>query len=521
MKARLIVIGSVLLLVAILVVVLRAIGSHQTAATVPVATATPALAQASPSTSPLPAEASPASSELPSGAPSASPAEIASAGATPESTASAGPTEVPTPQPTIPTPPPGLPPGWEKQSDRVENGREAELVVRTGSIDNLGFGWPPNFTPFSGKSTPVHPWICSARPGAAPGTDRNMLGTGVTDESRKGKPADGYSGCDTRPDNLPQAVPLEMGTLPSTIHGVFFQMFLDDFQAPTFHSHFQVSLNGTRIPQFEDTINQMDQTGPIGKLLTLQLLPEYWPILKSGTVNLLIDDPTTGAPDGYAIDFVRVLVNPKPFQYAVSISCTVVDAATQKPIAKASVSAAQLTVSTAADGTCSMKGIPAGLVSVGASAINYDSQTQLLDLAAGDHGVAHFALKRHRESVEDLKAQIQQSGTVAIYGIHFDTASAKLQPGSTTSLNEILQLIKSISGSHWIIAGHTDNQGGAQYNLDLSLARANSVVAWLTQHGIDANRLAAKGYGLTRPVANNATDSGRALNRRVEVSLEK
>jgi OOP family OmpA-OmpF porin len=514
-KTRLIVVGSILALVAILVVVLRVIGSHQTSAQAPVATAAPTLAENAPSSSPIPAEASPASSETPPETPSGAPS------ASSEPTATAAPTEAPTAQPTIPTPPPGLPPGWEKQSDRVENGREAELVVRTGSIDNLGFGWPPNFTPFSGKSTPAHAWICSARPGAAPGTDRNMLGTGVTDESRKGKPSDGYSGCDTRPDNLPQAVPLEMGTLPSKIHGVFFQMFLDDFQAPSFHSHFQVSLNGTRIPQFEDTINQMDQTGPIGKLLTLQLLPEYWPLLKSGTVNLLIDDPTTGAPDGYAIDFVRVLVNPGPFRYAVSISCTVVDAATQKPIAKASVSAAQVTVSTAADGTCSMKGIPAGLVSVGASAIDYDSQTQLLDLAAGDHGVAHFQLKRHKESVEDLKAQIQQSGTVAIYGIHFDTASAKLQPASTTSLNEILQLVKSIPNSRWIIAGHTDNQGGADYNLGLSLARAHSVVAWLTSHGISADQLTAKGYGLTRPVADNATESGRALNRRVEVSLEK
>ncbi len=514
MKARLIVIGSVLVLVAILVVVLRVIGSHQTSATAALATATPAvetttpaLAETTPSTSFSPAEASPASSETP--------------GATSEPTATAASTEEPTPQPSIPTPPPGLPAGWEKQSDRVQNGREAELVVRTGSIDNLGFGWPPNFTPFSGKSTPAHAWICDARPGAAPGTDRNMLGTGVTDQSKVGKSADGYSGCGKRPDNLPQAVPLEMGTLPSKIHGVFFQMFLDDFQAPSFHSHFQVTLNGTRIPQFEDTINQMDQTGPIGKLITLELLPEYWPILKSGTVNLLIDDPTTGAPDGYAIDFVRVLVNPGPFQYSVSISCTVVDAATQKPIAKASVSAAQVTVTTTADGTCSMKGVPAGLVSVGASAVDYDSQTQLLDLAAGDHGVARFELKRHKESVEDLKQQIQQSGTVAIYGIHFDTGSAKLRPDSTTSLNEILELIKSIPSSRWIIAGHTDNQGGAEYNLELSRDRANSVVGWITQHGIAGSRLTAKGYGLTRPVANNATDSGRALNRRVEVSLEK
>jgi outer membrane protein OmpA-like peptidoglycan-associated protein len=478
-KARIIVIGSFLVLVAIVVGVLRVVGARQSATQAAVATAAPTLAESAASGSPLPAEASgsPASSPLGSASPgdSASPADATASSAAPTSGASGAPGQpsaAPTAVPSIPTPPPGLAPGWEKETERVENGREADLLVRTGAIDNLGYGWPPNFTPFSGKSTPVHQWLCTSRPGAAPGTDRSMLGTGVNPSA--GRSGDGYSGCSKRPDNLPQAVPLEIGTLPSTIHGVFFQMFLDDFQAPTFHSHFQVSLNGTRIPQFEDTINQMDQTGPVGKLLTLQLLPEYWPLLKSGTVNFLIDDPTTGAMDGYAIGFVRVLVNPKPFQYAVSISCTVVDADTQKPIAKASVSAAQVTTATGADGTCSMRGAPAGLVSVAASAVGYDSQTQLLDLAAGDHGDAHFALHPHKESVADLRAQIQKSGTVAIYGIHFDTASSTLRPDSAKSLDEILQLIRGIPGSRWTIAGHTDNQGGAAYNLGLSLSRANS-----------------------------------------------
>ncbi len=472
---------------------------------------------------------SPAATESPSGAMSSSPAETGSPapvespseGTTASPTESASPAETatPTPEPTIPTPPPGLPPGWEKQYERFVNGREAELVVRTGSIDNLGFGWPAHFTPFSGESTAGHPWVCSSRPGAAPGTDRNMLGTGVTEQDIHTRSADGYAGCGHRPDNLPQAIPLAVGALPNTIHKVFFQMFLDDFQPVPFHSHFQLTINGTRIPNFEDTINQLDQTGPIGKLLTLQLLPEYWPLLRSGTVNLLFDDPTTGAPDGYAVDFVRILVNPGPWRYAVTISCNVVDSATQKPIAKASVSAAGSAATTGDDGNCTLRGVPAGLVSVDASAVGYDSAVQLLDLPAGQHGTANFQLKRHKETVADLKRQIQQNGTIEIYGIHFDTASAKLRPDSLASLNEILQLVQSAPSSRWIIAGHTDNQGGAAYNLGLSLARAHSVVTWLTQHGIAANRLTAKGYGLTRPVADNSTDAGRALNRRVEVSL--
>jgi outer membrane protein OmpA-like peptidoglycan-associated protein len=412
-----------------------------------------------------------------------------------------------------------LPASWKLQAERIVGGREADLVVRTGDINNLGYGWPLHFTPFSGESTPAHPWPCQPRPGAAPGTDRIMLGTGVTENDLKTKSGEGYSRCSTRPDNLPQAIPIAIGALPAKVHDVFFQIFVDDFQPTVFHSHFQVTLNGTRIPSFEDTINQLDQTGPIGKLLTLRLLPEYYPILRSGNVNLLFDDPTTGALDGYAVDFARVLVNHHGWRYTVIIHCNVVDAATQKPIKGASVAAADVSATTGADGHASLRDVPAGLVSVGASAVGYDSDVQLVDLPAGQVGTANFQLKRHKESgLEDLKRSIALNGSVAIYGIHFDTASAKLRPDSLAALQTVLQLIKSSPGTRWTISGHTDNQGGADYNLGLSDARAKSVVTWLIQHGIESNRLVAKGYGMTRPVADNGTDSGRALNRRVEVA---
>lgn len=500
MRTRLIVAAIVIALLVIAVAVARfLVGGAAVTSSVAVAPTVVASASESPSETPEPSSVAMAS-------PMESP------------TASSSPT--PTPQPTPATPPPGLPSGWAQEYERVVNGREADLVVRTGAIDNLGFGWPKHFTPFSGASTPAHDWICTSRPGAAPGTDRNELGTGVPIKNGvAAHPLEGYSTCGHRPDNLPQAIPLNVGALPRKIHGAFFQIFADDFQPVPLHSHFQVSLNGTRIANFENAINQLDQTGPIGKLLTLQLLPEYWPILKSGTVNLLIDDPTTGKADGYAVGFARILVNPRPWRYAVAVSCNVVDAAMQGPIARAGVSAGGVAASTDARGNCTLRNVPAGLVSVDADAVGYDSAVQLLDLPAGQHGTANFQLKRHKETVADLRRQIQQSGTVAIYGIHFDTASARIRADSLPSLNEVLQLIASAPSSHWIIAGHTDNQGGAAYNLNLSLARANSVVAWLVKHGVAPARLTAKGYGFTRPVADNATESGRALNRRVEVSL--
>ena len=80
---------------------------------------------------------------------------------------------------------------WALKYERTEGGPEADLVVRTGDINNLGFGWPTGFDPFSGKSTPPHQWLDINRipPGAPDGTDRIMLGSAVIPA-----PGDGYSG---------------------------------------------------------------------------------------------------------------------------------------------------------------------------------------------------------------------------------------------------------------------------------------------------------------------------------------
>lgn len=68
------------------------------------------------------------------------------------------------------------------------------------------------------------------------------------------------------------------------------------------------------------------------------------------------------------------------------------------------------------------------------------------------------------------------------------------------------------------VQGHTDNVGNGAYNQTLSEARAKAVVRWLTQHGVATDRLTARGYGKTNPVADNGSDDGRAKNRRVEIA---
>jgi outer membrane protein OmpA-like peptidoglycan-associated protein len=86
------------------------------------------------------------------------------------------------------------------------------------------------------------------------------------------------------------------------------------------------------------------------------------------------------------------------------------------------------------------------------------------------------------------------------------------------ALQAVLGLINNRPGSNWIIAGHTDNQGSDARNIPLSKARAASVISWLTGRGVAAGRLEPRGFGSTRPVADNATANGRFLNRRVEIA---
>jgi outer membrane protein OmpA-like peptidoglycan-associated protein len=423
---------------------------------------------------------------------------------------------------------------WAIQYERTQGGPEADLVVRTGDINNLGFGWPKNYDPFSGKSTFPHPFPWSPKPSSPDGTDRMLLGSAVTPADFNERPfaGDGYtssilrpcqglpggSACKGRLESMPQPIVLAVGALPPKIDAVLFQIFVDDFQAPSFHSHFQVSLNGTRIPSLEQVLNAIDQTGPIGKLITVNLLPEYFPLLQSGTVKLLIDDPSTHAQDGYAVDFVRILVNPHRFQYLVSVAVTVTDWDKSTPIAGATVTAALQSGATDAHGNCQLSGLPAGLVVVTAVSPGYDANSAAADVVAGQSGHAEIQLHRHEEGTSALEKAIAQTGTAAVYGIHFDSDSAKLKPDSTPALEAVLGLINNHLGSRWIIAGHTDNQGNSAHNQVLSQNRAASVIAWLKAHGVDSSRLTPQGFGATQPVADNATANGRALNRRVEIA---
>jgi outer membrane protein OmpA-like peptidoglycan-associated protein len=102
----------------------------------------------------------------------------------------------------------------------------------------------------------------------------------------------------------------------------------------------------------------------------------------------------------------------------------------------------------------------------------------------------------------------------------FDSGKAQLRLGSTRTLVDAVEMIKSHPGKRILVAGHTDNVGDAASNLKLSNARAAALRDWLIEaSGIPATQFAVQGYGDTRPIVANDTPEGRAKNRRVEITL--
>lgn len=104
--------------------------------------------------------------------------------------------------------------------------------------------------------------------------------------------------------------------------------------------------------------------------------------------------------------------------------------------------------------------------------------------------------------------------------VYFDVDKATLRRDSYNQLSELLAYLQRHEEMKAEIAGHTDNTGTDAHNLKLSQDRANAIRNYLVSKGIASQRLTAKGYGSSQPVADNATEEGRQLNRRTELRIQ-
>ena len=141
--------------------------------------------------------------------------------------------------------------------------------------------------------------------------------------------------------------------------------------------------------------------------------------------------------------------------------------------------------------------------------------------ASADEGAYLLTVSEREEmkqdiSVTELADKLTTEGFVTLY-VNFDTGKSTIKPDSAQTLDAAAGALKAAGDLQVEVGGHTDNVGTPEANLLLSLERAQAVMAALVERGIKADRLTAKGYGPTSPIADNRTEEGRAKNRRVEL----
>ena len=189
--------------------------------------------------------------------------------------------------------------------------------------------------------------------------------------------------------------------------------------------------------------------------------------------------------------------------------------------------------------------VPAGIVyerlrdgaGVGAASANpADGHYQIALPLGEDYGflagaAGYIAVSEHLDlrtaKVNDVVERdltlvpIKTRQPIRLNNVFFKTNEAVLLPESQRELDRLAKLLRDNPTMAIEVAGHTDAQADAAFNMTLSQARAGAVTAYLVKAGIAAGRLQARGYGLTKPVATNSTEEGRALNRRVEFLILK
>jgi len=141
----------------------------------------------------------------------------------------------------------------------------------------------------------------------------------------------------------------------------------------------------------------------------------------------------------------------------------------------------------------------------------YSAPTQSYQLIVLERAAMEQAVEAN-----EMLDQMNAKGFVTLY-INFDTNKFEIKPDSRSAITEVAIMLKAAPQLNISIEGHTDNVGEAVANKTLSENRARSVLQALIAEGIAPERLSATGFGEEMPIADNATEAGRAENRRVEL----
>jgi len=235
------------------------------------------------------------------------------------------------------------------------------------------------------------------------------------------------------------------------------------------------------------------------------------------TVLIISEQPVvTAATTNETINMINEIVkNP-----AVTIEGKVKNASTQNPVY------ARVEILTNEDQPQIINSVVTN-VSSGTFSLNIPSDSLLnLQVTADGYMSYQTEIMVSPEEAQNLNLEydmipLEVGVTVQLPNVPFERSTTNLLDASYVELDQVVRLLKENPDMEIEVAGHTDNQGSAKLNLELSEDRVETVILYLVGNGITRSRLRGKGYGGTKPIASNRSEKTRKLNRRVEFTIIK
>ncbi len=412
---------------------------------------------------------------------------------------------------------------WSAPTAVLTDTSEAQVIIRVGDVDNLSFGWPSDFDPFCGRMTQSHAYPWEPDPKELPGLDRILLSSKFVPGAERRCGEDGYSGSFDKQKSKPLPVSLPTTALKGvTVKDAWLQLFIDDFQAPVHCSKFQVTLNGRRFAEAEKVLNAVEQSEPVGKLVTFPLPDEFLGELTQKGALVLEIDERTGSGDGWALDFARLLVNRKRLDTCRgTVRGLVLEKEGEAPIARARVWLADGTSTVTDDeGRFTLKQISTGYEVVTASAPGFADGWATADVGEGDEN-PELRVLLEKGKVLLFGDQPLTVGKALTLTVLFDQGKADLKAPSKPELDKVVAFMKANPTAEVELSGHTSSEGDAQSNRVLSYRRVKACKDYVVSKGVDPGRVIAVGHGPDLPVAPNDTEPNRKKNRRVELRVVK
>ena len=258
-------------------------------------------------------------------------------------------------------------------------------------------------------------------------------------------------------------------------------------------------------------------------MITIPLTEDvYGAVQASGSLTVLIDE-TTGSGDGFAVDFIRLLVNRNTENTCKgNLRGKVLDKEDNKAIANAKVFTSEnMAVETDSEGNFEIKDIHAGFEVVRASATGYTDGFGTADIGPGGHNDEITILLEKGRSARFNNKLINTGESVTLNNILFDQGKADIKVAAAAELDKVVAFLQANATAEIELSGHTSSEGEQNMNRSLSYRRVKACKDYIVSKGIDEGRVLAVGFGADRPVASNDTETGRIQNRRVEMRLKK